>query len=275
MREAEEAVNRLLQQDRKILKLKQDIKAGRLRRLLLTSVFSSTPALFVLLLIGNIAAWRRIDLARVNMACIPIFVALAALTLVIAHRSTDSIWQRHDEWEPDYVGNLRLDLELEIEKKRLSAASYSLPAETRRHVYKETVPVVIEQYRSEGMKYRRIHNVFQSLIIVGSLATSTAASLADAPAPYKWITVGMSFMVGLSAGFTGYFKFKERSFYLQQTADAIEEEFDGVSLGIGRYAGQTDGGAALAEFTQRVETLKNDQRKRQQQLDQPTENAEA
>ena len=34
----------------------------------------------------------------------------------------------------------------------------------------------------------------------------------------------MTFAVGIASGFMGYFKYKERSFYLQQTADAIESE---------------------------------------------------
>ncbi|WP_262706339.1 MULTISPECIES: DUF4231 domain-containing protein [Streptomyces] len=213
-------------------------------------------------------------MARVNMACIPILVALLILSFTVSNRSTNSAGHRKPEWAPEHVGNLRLDLELEIERKRLSAASLSLPPETRRHVYRETVPALIEQFRSEGKGYRRIHNAFQSVIIIGSLATSTAASLADTPAPYKWITVVTSFMVGVSAGFTGYFKFRERSFYLQQTADSIEEEYESVTLGVGKYRNDVDDEAALIEFTQRVETLKSDQRKRQQQLDQPTESAE-
>ncbi|MFE0737888.1 SLATT domain-containing protein [Streptomyces sp. NPDC058855] len=237
----------------------------------LMSIYSSTPTLFVLLLIGNIATWRRIDLARVNMACIPIFVALLILTLVITLRSTDGDWDRLEEWEAEYVDNKRLDLELETERKRLSAASLNLSSEIRRHVNRETVPALVEQYRSEGMQYRRTHNLFQSLIIIGSLATSTVAGIAETPAPYKWILVGTSFTVGLSAGFTGYFKFRERSFYLQQTADAIEEEYSSVTLKVGRYRDSTDDESALADFTQRIEVLKSDQRKRQQQLDQPTE----
>jgi hypothetical protein len=255
--------------------LRHQIRAARLRRFTLVAVFSSTPTLTVLLLIGNIAAWRRIDLLRVNIGCIPILVALLILTAIIANVSTDSLWDRKEKWEADYAGNLKVDLELEIERKRLSTAELTLPPQTRRHVYRETVPSVIEQYRSEGMRYRRIHNALQSVIIIGSLAASTAAGLAETPPPYKWITVGTSFAVGISAGFTGYFKFRERSFYLQQTADSIEEEYDSVTLGVGRYSSDQDEEAKLIDFTQRVETLKSDQRKRQQQLDQPTEHVQA
>lgn len=274
-RAAEQAVERLLAQDRKIMDLRHQIRAARLRRFTLVAVSSSTPTLTLLLLIANIVAWRKIDLLRVNIGCIPILATLLILTAVIAISSTDDVWIRKAEWDADYAGNLKLDLELEIERKRLSAAALTLPAQTRRHVYRETVPSIIEQYRAESTHYRRIHNALQSVIIVGSLAASTAAGLAETPPPYKWITVGTSFGVGISAGFTGYFKFRERSFYLQQTADSIEEEYDSVTLGVGRYAGGQDEEARLIEFTQRIEILKNDQRKRQQQLDQPTENVQA
>ncbi|WP_329364344.1 SLATT domain-containing protein [Streptomyces sp. NBC_01483] len=107
-----------------------------------------------------------------------------------------------------------------------------------------------------------------------SRARTASPQLTESPKQLQWITVGTSFSVGLAAGFTGYFKFRERSFYLQQTADSIEEEYDAVNLKVGRYKSSADDEAALLEFTERVETLKNDQRKRQQQLDQPTETPE-
>ncbi|WP_432167982.1 SLATT domain-containing protein [Streptomyces sp. bgisy031] len=273
---AERAIEDLLQHDRKILELRHEIRQARTRRFVLVSTYSSAPVLLLLLFVGNIATWGRIDLARVNTAGIPILIALLILCPVVRYFSCGEVFDGTvlDEWEPDYRVKKKIDLELAIEKKRLSAASIDLSTETRRHIYRETVPGAIERYRTSGLRYRRVHNAFQSVIIIGSLATSTAASLAETPAPYKWITVGTSFAVGLAAGFTGYFKFRERSFYLQQTADSIEEEYDAVNLKVGRYKGSADDAAALLEFTERVETLKNDQRKRQQQLDQPTETPE-
>ncbi|MGW1374500.1 hypothetical protein ACWD6P_09530 [Streptomyces sp. NPDC002446] len=35
---------------------------------------------------------------------------------------------------------------------------------------------------------------------------------------------GISFAITVAATFTGYYKFRERSYFLQQTADAIEQE---------------------------------------------------
>ncbi|MDX3313968.1 DUF4231 domain-containing protein [Streptomyces sp. ME08-AFT2] len=219
--------------------------------------------------VANVFTWGRIDLARFNIACGPIVFALLVTTWILATSTID-----HVHWEANYITGKRIDLELAIERKRLHAVNLDLPTDARRHIYRETVPVVIEKYRDEQMHYRRIHNIFQSVIIVGSLGASTVAGLADTPAPYKWILIGVNFSVGASAGFTGYFKFRERSFYLQQTADSIEEELDNFNLRVARYKNLMDDDIALADFTDRVETLKSDQRKRQQQLDQPTETPE-
>ncbi|MFF8677231.1 DUF4231 domain-containing protein [Streptomyces sp. NPDC015237] len=273
---AERAIEGLLDHDRKILDLRHEIRSAHVRRFVLVSTYASAPTLLLLLFVGNIATWGRVDLTRVNIAGIPILLALLVLCAVVRILSTGDLFDGvlTEDWEAGYAAEKKIDLVLAIERKRLSAASTNLPTETRRHIYRETIPGAIEQYRADGLRYRRIHNFFQSVIIIGSLATSTAASLAETPAPFKWITVGTSFSVGLAAGFTGYFKFRERSFYLQQTADSIEEEYDAVNLKVGRYKGTADDAAALLDFTERVEILKNDQRKRQQQLDQPTETPE-
>jgi hypothetical protein len=143
----------------------------------------------LILFVGNIIAWGYVDLTRVNIVCIPILVALLILCAVVRSFSTTSpslfLTVVREEWKSGYARKKAIDLELAIERKRLSAASFTFPPETRRHIYKESAPAAIEQYRSEGLHYRRIHNAFQSVIIIGSLATSTAASLAETPAPYK------------------------------------------------------------------------------------------
>ncbi|MFD5782652.1 DUF4231 domain-containing protein [Streptomyces sp. NPDC126933] len=262
------AIEQLLRHDRTILDLRQEIRRARLARFTVIAIWSSTPLLVLFLLVGNIATWRRFDFARINLACIPITVALLIASFIVFIRIVDTA---HAHWEADYISTKRLDLEIEIERKRLHAANTALSTGTHRHVYRETIPVAIEQYRSESKYYRRVHNTFQSVIIVGSLGASTLAGLAETPPPYKWLVVGVSFTVGVAAGFTGYFKFRERSFHLQQTADAIEEEMDTFILKVGRYRNQPNNDTAMVDFTERVESLKSDQRKRQQQLDQPTE----
>jgi hypothetical protein len=147
----------------------------------------------------------------------------------------------------------------------------------RRKLYREEVTAAIEQYQTDSRKYRRIHNGLQTLIMIGSASTTTIAAL-DTGKELTWQSVSLtaiSFTITVAAMFTGYYKFRERSYFLQQTADAIEEEVNAVRLGIGPYKeygpGQED--EALKKFTQRVEDHRNEQRRRQQQLDQPADQA--
>ncbi|WP_229848925.1 DUF4231 domain-containing protein [Streptomyces melanogenes] len=148
----------------------------------------------------------------------------------------------------------------------------------RRSIYREETSEVIAQYGRESRHYRRVHNSLQSLIMVGSTAVTTIAALSQQD--WNWQSVSvvvLGFSVTLASAFTGYYKYRERSYFLRQTSDAIEEELNAVMLGIGDYSQFTEEqeGAALARFTQRVEALRNEQRRREQQLDQPADQTAA
>ncbi|SCF67224.1 DUF4231 domain-containing protein [Streptomyces sp. MnatMP-M17] len=147
----------------------------------------------------------------------------------------------------------------------------------RRKLYREEVTTAVEKYQADSRKYRRIHNSLQTLIMIGSASTTTIAAL-DTGKELTWQSVtltGISFAITVAAMFTGYYKFRERSYFLQQTADAIEEEANAVRLGIGPYSEYGPGreAEALKKFTQRVEKHRNEQRRRQQLLDQPADQA--
>ncbi|WP_327286601.1 DUF4231 domain-containing protein [Streptomyces sp. NBC_01205] len=159
---------------------------------------------------------------------------------------------------------------------RRATAVAVVPLRERRGMYREELTEVIENYQAESRKYRRVHNGLQSLIMIGSTTITTVAALDAKEWNWQTITViALGFCVTLASTFTGYFKYRERSYFLQQTADAIEEEANAVALGVGEYGGfgEEEQDQALAKFTQRVESLRNEQRRRQQQLDQPTEHA--
>ena len=180
-----------------------------------------------------------------------------------------------EEGEPHFdVSAIELALEVAQERKRLEAITLINLLDTRQHIYRDGVPAEIERYRNESKYYRRIHNTLQGVIIIGALAASTLTSLIASVPQVRWFAVGTTFSVGVAAGFTGYFKFRERSFYLQQTSDSIDQELSAVGLGIGRYKAKAEDDA-LTEFTEQVELLKIEQRKRQQQLEQPSEGRES
>ncbi|MGY0071711.1 DUF4231 domain-containing protein (plasmid) [Streptomyces sp. QTS137] len=161
----------------------------------------------------------------------------------------------------------------ELRRARLQAHP---PLTERRSMYREDTVEVIAQYGRESRHYRRVHNTLQSLIMIGSTAITTIAALNQQE--WNWQTLSvviLGFSITLASAFTGYYKYRERSYFLRQTADAIEEELNAVMLGIGDYSQFTEEqeSEALAKFTQRVETLRGEQRRREQQLDQPAEQA--
>lgn len=168
-------------------------------------------------------------------------------------------------------------IEIGREAVRIVNALRQPPLNERRSLYREDVAGVIEQHRADSRKYRLVHNALQNLIMTGSAATTTVAAL-DTGGKLTWqnvTIVAIGFTVTLAAAFTGYYKYRERSYFLLQTADAIEEEANAVTLGIGPYKkfGPDDEQEALKLFTQRVEDHRNEQRRRQQQLDQPADQA--
>jgi hypothetical protein len=67
-----------------------------------------------------------------------------------------------------------------------------------------------------------VNNALQGFLIIGSLDATGASGFAVELPDLRWVILGLTFTVGISSGFMGYFKYKDRSFYLQQTADAIE-----------------------------------------------------
>ncbi|KIQ63904.1 hypothetical protein TR51_22015 [Kitasatospora griseola] len=82
--------------------------------------------------------------------------------------------------------------------------------------------------------------------------------------------MALSATVSISAGVITYFKFRERSMNLQQTADALDMEIQSLNLGIRRYKRLPPEDAAAC-FAEEVERLKEEQRKKELQLEQPPE----
>jgi hypothetical protein len=136
--------------------------------------------------------------------------------------------------------------------------------------YRDEMPDVIADFREGANKYRSVHNRWQSVIIIGSVLTSAITTASVSFGYVRWVAVVVSFIVGLAAGFTGYFKYRERSFNLQWTSDAIEREYQSVELRVGKYANRPEP-EAYALFASVVEQLRDEQAKRQQQLDQHVE----
>ncbi|MWA10705.1 DUF4231 domain-containing protein [Streptomyces sp. BA2] len=248
-----------------ILKLQVEIRTRKIQLRTLYGTGLITALALIAIFVATIATWRTVDIGKVNGIAIPLTLICGGIFWSLAYTESERA-------DPKSVRQLELELEIAEERRLLQAAQLDFPVEQRQFTYKDSLPRELDQLREEGQHYRRIHNTFQSIIIIGSLGTTTAASLADTPSYLKWVTVGLSFAVGVSAGFTGYFKYRERSFYLQQTADAIEQHATAFELGIPPYVGEEN--ENLSKLTKEVEALRIEQRKREQQLDQPHEGRE-
>ena len=180
---------------------------------------------------------------------------------------------RHREFLGE--GSLELTLARLRDERKLLVASIDTPFKVRRVAYKEDAFAEIDRLREESSRYRNVSNFFQGVLIVGSLAATGVSGIIGQAPVLRWATLALTFVVGISSGFMGYFKYKERSFYLQQTADAIENEWEAVEIGVGRYKRFDDEEEALAEFVEEVHRLKSEQKKRQQNLEQPPDSRAA
>ncbi|MBQ1021761.1 DUF4231 domain-containing protein [Micromonospora sp. D93] len=179
--------------------------------------------------------------------------------------------------QPD-VDEKKYDLvQLQSDRLRLAAEAASDTRASLR-VYRIGALDDIDQYRAKAKVSRRYSNLLQWAIIVGSVAatslTSITAGAAAASAEWvRWVAAGVSAVVSVAAGVTGFFKFRERGFNQQQTADAMEKHQKALELGIREYAGKTEE-EALRVFAQAVEELKDEQRKRELQLEQSSDQKE-
>jgi hypothetical protein len=169
-------------------------------------------------------------------------------------------------------GDLELQLARQRDTRKKVLAQENVPIRDRRMIYRADAYADIEQFRQESRGSRRASNILQGIVIIGSLAATGASGTATVLYNIRWVVLGITFLVGIASGFTGYFKYKERSFYLQQTADAIENEWYAFDIGVGRYKRFKDNEEeALAEFVDEVHRLKSEQKKREQNLEQPPE----
>ncbi len=171
------------------------------------------------------------------------------------------------------------DLRNALQDRQTAAAGLPLDSPSGLRIYREASLDIIAQYRKSANNNRRIHNIFQLIIITGSIATSTLTAMNEGGSLALRITTSaLSALVGISAGVTGYFKFRERGYNLQSTADEIEKHYNASQFMLDEYAGVGDSGLTegdrLRKYAGFVEHLKEEQRKRELQLEQSSSSGE-
>lgn len=140
-------------------------------------------------------------------------------------------------------------------------------------LYKDEVFQVTDRYTHSANRNRNFYYFLQLIIIFASLlVTGLTSGLTNLVYIFHlpWITPFISFMVSFLTAIVTLFRPKERGFSLQQTADAIEFEIACASRRIYGYKGLSTE-EIYAKLAEEIERLKNEQRKRQQQLEQASE----
>jgi hypothetical protein len=247
----------------KILAIESDLDRIRLnRRLLKLALTIAPPILLSLVIVGNIF----IDFSKPGGG--RFFLNLFGLTSVVGSVAGPSI-KLYLTREETREHELEISTLREVRKELYPPQSLQ-GADSVHRQYRDETLNGIDEYRAAAKYYRRIHNILQSIIIAGSIIAASVTSAIGAIPIFKLVAPIISMLVGISAGMTGYFKFRERSLNLQKTADSIEQEYTAVDLRIRRYKHKAHD-EALVLFAEEVENLKEEQRKREQQLEQPPE----
>ncbi|MFJ2594419.1 SLATT domain-containing protein [Streptomyces erythrochromogenes] len=192
------------------------------------------------------------------------FLGIATIFQFMAEFNSD-VWEWEDEGKS--VSQLRLDLELAEERRILEARRLTPSAVERQASYKERTPAEVDRLRKESRYYRRVHLWMQWLLFICSGGITAITAWYDPPQPGKGVLIALGFTITVITGATGYFKPRERAFNLQQTADSIEQHVTALDLGIAPYV--LAEAANLELFATTVENMRVEQRKREQQLDQP------
>ncbi|TQS20989.1 DUF4231 domain-containing protein [Microbispora sp. KK1-11] len=168
----------------------------------------------------------------------------------------------------DNVHQLRT---LETEQLHLAAREEANPISALR-IYRLIASNDIEELSRNARRNQRYANILQWIVILGSVTSTSLAGIAvgggDDPR-VRLITAISSGLVSVAAAAAGFFKFRERRTTQQQTADAMKRHLKAIELRINEYD-EEDEELVLKKFAQTMEELKDEQRKRELQLEEST-----
>lgn len=218
--------------------------------------FFFTPALMAVSAVAYFGLWQLTQPAYLHG-----ITAASVLTApLVAYRQYRRVRRtRHDIRRLNWVRRHEL-----ADSDGDDGGPSALPRQKR---YRHEMVDVIATLRERASRNSRIHNYLQGVIIVGSVAASAVTTASVAYSETRWVAVGLTAAMGLAAGFSGYYKFHDRSLSSRQAADSIEREYEAVELRVGRYKGLSEEDA-YAHFAEVVERIRDEHAKRQQQLDQ-------
>ncbi|MFE9423949.1 DUF4231 domain-containing protein [Kitasatospora sp. NPDC006697] len=248
--------------------LEVDLRAARtFQRLFLLSMLGAIALVFLLGYTVIIGLWNTQ----------PLFTRYAGLAIVVA------LWAAMGRFlltNRKTITTKSGELRNALQDRQTAAAQLPLDSPSALRIYREASLEIVDQYRRSSNRNRRVHNLFQVIIITGSIVTSSLTALNDGSSiVLRFGAAFLSGFVGISAGVTGYFKFRERGYNLQSTADEIEKHYNASQFMLDEYAGSDPSNPPaederLRMFARFVERLKEEQRKRELQLEQSSSASE-
>ncbi|MEV5202061.1 MULTISPECIES: SLATT domain-containing protein [unclassified Streptomyces] len=257
-----EYANSVITYRRDVATAERRIRRALLSRWLRLVPLSVTPLVLAVAGWGNLWPEEVPDLRTFNTVTIAVMLVLVVVFLVgFLLRVKD---EKHGVRS---VFLLRRELEI-IHDRWILNASQARPTREHRNSYRERIPRVVERLRRDTRFYRRIHNWFQWGVFFASVGTTATTAFWETPQPGKTILIVLGSFLAFATAVTGYFKFRERAYNLQQTADQVEQHVTAFDLGIAPYS-DADAAVNLERFAENVEMLRVEQRKREQQLEQP------
>lgn len=167
-----------------------------------------------------------------------------------------------------------MQAKLKLLKKQLKQAEqFSFQQLDYRHQYVERIPEFVTTYRRKADGYRRWYTSTQLLtIFLSALITSVSGGWLDPYIKLPWITPVLGLLVSILTGITLHFRFREKGYNLQQTADAIDLAYNAHRLSIHDYSKfVNDEDQSITKLAEHVESLRDEQQKRQQQLEQSSQ----
>ncbi|GAB1822661.1 DUF4231 domain-containing protein [Herbidospora sp. RD11066] len=173
---------------------------------------------------------------------------------------------------PEVSENVHTLRTLETEQLHLAAREEANPISALR-IYRLIASSDIDELSRHARRNQRYANILQWIVILGSVVSTSLAGIAvgggDQPV-VRLITAISSGLVSVAAAAAGFFKFRERRTTQQQTADAMKRHLKAVELRISEYD-EEDEALVLKRFAQNMEELKDEQRKRELQLEESTD----
>ncbi|WP_328942535.1 DUF4231 domain-containing protein [Streptomyces sp. NBC_00250] len=254
----------LLTIDQRIIELEAEVSATHFsKRWALAWIGLGNPLLIGAIVAGNML----IDFSKPGSGR-PALNTLGTIVTIISILLSVAFWNVNRSFERAKTVEL---LQAQAERRSLEVATETEAATSQPfQEYYRSIPDLRDEYRKSAERYRSRHNLFQLTVIVGSILTSVSTTAAAEQGIWSWIAVGLSALVSISAGVIAYFKFRERSLNLQQTADSIDQEVQAYSLRIRRYRNLAPDEASSA-FAEELERIREEQRKKELQLEQPPE----